>query len=84
MVLGLVAMIGLLLSAAPSTAAKKQLTFRVTIVNLGKANLTSPVWAVHNKRATLFRRGGVVFLWRRRAVALGRTTRQRLLLAPPA
>ena len=58
MVFGLVAVSGrLLVWATPSTAAKKQFTFRVTIVNLGKANLTSPVWAVHNRRAKLFRRG---------------------------
>ncbi|MGI9658646.1 MAG: spondin domain-containing protein [Gaiellaceae bacterium] len=40
-----------------ATAGAKSFTFQITIRNLGRADLTSPVYAVHNKSARLFRVG---------------------------
>ena len=38
-------------------AAPRPLEYRVTITNLSRADLTPPVWAVHDRRASLFRQG---------------------------
>ena len=43
--------------SAQATAGAKSFTFQVTIRNLGRADLTSVVYAVHNKSARLFRIG---------------------------
>ena len=43
-------------AATPAaTDGARTFTFRVTIRNLGRADLTSPVYAVHNRSARLFR-----------------------------
>ena len=48
-------------SAASSSPARADgantLTFEITIRNLGRSELTSVVYAVHNRRARLFRLG---------------------------
>jgi hypothetical protein len=47
----------LLVPALPATAAPRPLEYRITIINLSRADLTPAVYGVHDRRASLFRRG---------------------------
>lgn len=53
----LVAGLAAALLPAGAMGAAKPLEYRVTIKNLSRADLTPPVWAVHDKRSALFQRG---------------------------
>ena len=52
----LVAGVGAALLPSGAMAAAKPAEYKITITNLSKAKFTSPVWGVHDNRATLFQR----------------------------
>ena len=53
----IVAAVAASLPGAALGAPARTLDYRITITNLSRADLTPPVWGVHNRRSALFARG---------------------------